>query len=495
MDGTGRIVLLIHASNFSQPQLKVDALPWGVLHLAGGLKKAGIQSRIVDLNIEKLTEIHLRNVGCVGISTTSYAIGSALQAAALVRRINPLIPIIWGGIHPTLDPQNTIQHPLVDFVFRGEGDDVFSDLCKLILNGKSCDSFPGLVRKGNSLGECPPVMVSDLDTLPSVPYELLDLSYYNEKILEVHTARGCPYRCGFCYNATKKYRSKSPERILADLSLGREIFSNARIIIFNDDQFFSNLTKVQELCELLLRNEINLPWVANCRIEDIARMDDNFFHLLSKSRCSLLKAGVESGSERIQKLIGKGNITPEMVKEIVVRCRDYKIGLKLNFMIGFPTETIEDLQTTGKLIADCVRLNPRIERIAVGVYDPYPATPMWDFALREGYEAPRTLEDWGQWKGELTRLRWLSRSEQTIIRNLLFLTIPFDKPYANTVSGLWSRQPINSSLWSIWKKFIRFDFLCRAKRGWFHFVPERFLYEQFYSKVGVVSPLPKEIKK
>lgn len=133
MDRTNRMVLLIHASNFSQSQPKVDAFPWGVLHLAGGLKRAGIQSRIVDLNIEELTEIHLENVGCVGISTTSYAVGSALRAATLVRAINRSIPIIWGGVHPTLDSQNTIQHPLVDFVFKGEGDDIFPDLCKFIL--------------------------------------------------------------------------------------------------------------------------------------------------------------------------------------------------------------------------------------------------------------------------------------------------------------------------------------------------------------------------
>lgn len=339
-------------------------------------------------------------------------------------------------------------------------------------------------------------MISDLDTLPAVPYELLNLSRYNEKILEVHTARGCPYHCGFCYNAQKKYRSKSTERILEDLLRAWKMFPNARILVFNDDQFFSSLTKVQEICEALLKNGINLPWVANCRIEDIARMDQSFFQLLHQSRCSLLKAGVESGSERIQKLIEKRNITSEMVREAVVRCRDNQIGLKLNFMIGFPTETIEDLRATGKLIADCVRLNPKIERIAIGVYDPYPATPLWSLALKGGYRAPKTLEDWGKWRGELTRLKWLSCSEQTIIRNFLFLTIPFDKPYANTVSGLWSRQPINSPLWNMWEKFIRFDFLCRARRGWFRFVPERYFYEHFHStRVGITSPLLKEVKK
>jgi len=495
MSKTNRVVLLIHASNFSQPQPKVDAFPWGVLHLAGGLKRAGIQSRIVDLNVEKLTEIHLENVGCVGISTTSYAVRSALQAARLVRTVNPSIPIIWGGVHPTLDPQNTIQHPLVDFVFRGEGDDVFPDLCELILDGKSYASFPGLLKKEDSLKKCPLAMISDLDTLPAIPYELLKLSRYNEKILEVHTGRGCPYRCGFCYNAQKKYRSKSTERILEDLCRGRGIFPNARILVFNDDQLFSSLTKVQEICVMLLQNGINLPWVANCRIEDIARMDQSFFQILRQSGCSLLKAGVESGSEKIQKLIGKGNITPEMVREVVVRCRDNQIGLKLNFMIGFPTETIEDLQATGKLIADCIHLNPKIERIAVGVYDPYPGTPMWNLALKEGYEAPRILEEWGQWRGELSRLKWLSCSEQTIIRNFLFLTIPFDKPYVNTVSGLWSRQPMNSPLWKIWEKFIRFDFLWRSEKGWFRCVPERYFYEQFYSRVGITSPLLKEMKK
>lgn len=489
-----RIVLLVHASNFSQPQPKVDAFPWGVLHLAGGLKKEGIKSRIVDLNIERLNEIHLRDVGCVGISTTSYAIGSALRAAVFVRNINPSVPIIWGGVHPTLDPQNTIQHPLVDAVFRGEGDRVFPDLCRLIFGGISYEDFPNLLTKTNCHKQSSAITTSDLDALPPLPHELLDPSRYNEKILEVPTARGCPYRCGFCYNATKKYRSKSPSRILEDLFRVQEIFPNARIIVFNDDQFFSSLTKAQEVCELLLKNGVDLPWVANCRIEDILKIDRDFFQLLNRSRCSLLKAGVESGSERIQTLIGKGNITPEIVKEAVVHCRDNQIGLKLNFMIGFPTEKVGDLRATGKLIADCVKLNHGIERIAVGVYDPYPATPMWNLALREGYEAPRTLEDWGLWKGELGRLKWLSTSQHIIIRNLLFLTIPFDRPYTHTIGGLWSRQPMNSIFWRFWERATRFDFLCRAKKGWFRFVPERHLYERLYSKVGIVSPLLKEAK-
>lgn len=482
-------VTLIHASTFSSPKEKVDCWPWGALYLSAGLILEGIEAEIIDLNVEKICREKILHSAIVGISTTTYAVKSALYAASEVRKINPAVPIIWGGVHPTLDPLTTVEHSLADAVFCGEGDLVFPKICKQILDGEKLPEIQGLTTKFYQAEKPVFHTVTDLDLLPDLPYHLLDINRYNPAILEVHTGRGCTSRCGFCYNAWRKHRIRNPEKVVHDILRQRAIKINPKILVFNDDQFFANENFVSRICEGLIENNIGIPWAANCRIDYIANAAEDFLVFLRKSQCSLLKMGVESGSQIIQKLIGKGGIDRMSVLYALERCKKHGLGVKLNFIIGFPGETEKDLEDTAKLIAECAERYPAISRIALGVYDPYPGTPLWALALKNNYDAPGKLDDWGLWHGEISRMKWLSKRTREIIRNMLFLSIPLDKPYANTIKGLWSRQPSRDDfLWRAWNSFLSRDMLWRFRNGYLRLVPERFLYEMNYGKIGLVAP-------
>jgi radical SAM superfamily enzyme YgiQ (UPF0313 family) len=459
-----------------------------VLHLAAGLRARGLTVRIADLNVDVLTPTLLEGVVIAGISCTSYSIGTALKAAAAIRSVSPSASIIWGGVHPSLDPVGTVGHPLVDAVLLGEGDFAFAEVSEHLINGGTLASAPHVFTRSKLGSSC---TVNELDRLPSLPYDLLRLERYNDRLLDVHSARGCPFTCGFCYNQHKDYRSKSPDRIYEDIMYGLRFFRPG-ILVFCEDMFFSKFSKVAAVCEMLLGRRIELPWTANCRIEHILGFEPDFWQLLRDSRCSLLKVGVESGSPRMQALMGKADITQDMVVRAVELCKQNGIGLKLNFIVGFPSEAIDDLLDTVKLISRCIEIDPCLRRIAIGVYDPYPNTSLWPLALRAGYDAPRTLDEWGKWRGEIHRLRWLTNAHVRSIRNLLFLTMVFDEPYVNSIDGLWCRQPrvrtrIQRTLWRVVKHLIRQDFKLRSKFGAIRYTPERHFYELIYAPIGLTS--------
>jgi len=422
-------VVLIYPSSFPERRRadidieSFNSLPNGVLCVASYVEKQGYLVRLIDARLYPKTEAlnilkrEVEGTLCVGFSVMTCQIKHALQLSYEVKKIDPSLPIVWGGIHPTLYPEQTCQEKVVDYAISGEGENTFLKLL-YYLDGKNRDlsSLKGLAYKHNrevKINEFPDPI--DVNLLPPLSYHLLDIEKYIERkisiygkirrvrALDIHTSRGCPYRCAFCTNTLSCFNTWRPlplERVLNELE---EVINNYKLnhIWFTDDFFFGARERVKKIAEFLIRKKYGITWEANIRPDNFNEnlVDDNFLRLLKRSGCWMLRMGIESGSPRILKILKK-NITSKQAGNAFKKCREYGIIPIGFFMAGIPGEKEEDFLKTIDLIIELESINPNSHLIPPGIFRPYPGTEMYEECLRLDFRAPESLKEWGNYDFE-----------------------------------------------------------------------------------------------
>ncbi|MBU1672458.1 MAG: B12-binding domain-containing radical SAM protein [Actinobacteria bacterium] len=413
-------VLLIY------PRMKVLAprFPYSVLPIAAALLEGGHEVHVLDTQVEELDSVDPRGFDLVGVSTYSGSqIEGALQAAARVRSLAPGVRLVWGGVHPTMTPEQTARHPLVDVVVRGEGEATLAAMIAALESGGDLEEIPGLTYlEGGHLVKTPDSGYIDLDALPMLPYHLIKPERYvhfHEKPTRVYfeSSRGCPHNCGFCYNEVmhhRRWRAKSVGRVLDEMEyILAELGPDE--IWPSDDNFAVDGGRVAEIARGKIERGMTFNWVLSSRFDYALKYDRDFLELLKESGCATISFGGESGSPRILDMICKG-ITPEKMMETTGNLRDNGVVCGVNFMAGFPSETRAELFQTFDLIDDLLEIEPDLAA-GISIYTPFPGTPLYDRALEHGFREPGSLEGWGAYRyGIVNNLPWLDRRRRNIIR-------------------------------------------------------------------------------
>ncbi len=393
-------VLLVFPGKFKAPD---PQLPLSLLHIAASLQQEGFKVRILDMRLENYRRFEAGNPLFVGISCMSgLQIKYALEFAQHMRLHNPSVPLVWGGVHPTLLPEQTALNDLVDVVVRGEGELIIKDLANALAERQSLGDVLGITYKVNGVVRSnPDGKVINLDDIPiDLPYDLLHMDRYpsfRAGRFHIQTSRGCPHRCCFCYNTNfnkNRWRGKSAKRVLEEIQYIKDRYPHIRIIDPIDDNVFVDEFRVEQICQGLIDKTLGVQWRANCRFDYLANYDKDFLELLAKSGCVELDFGGESGSDRIQQLICKDVTTDEMLQS-VDNLRRYAPTIEpyVSWMSGLPDETDEDLEMTFDLMDRMCEINPKTQHYGIFVYTPFPS-PVMEYLLPE-FMAPQTLEDWG----------------------------------------------------------------------------------------------------
>src|SRR3989338_8364701 len=206
----------------------------------------------------------------VGISTiTGPNLISALEISRFVKD-NSKALVVWGGIHASLLPGETLENPLVDIVVKGEGEETFMELADAIINKKPLNGILGVWYKEQGIiksnPERPPV---DLNKLPRVPYDLLDdIEKYiwvredGARVISYMSSRGCPQLCTFCYIASfykSKWKQLEAKKVLDDFEYLIDRFKIDHIYI-NDDNFFVNLLRVKDVAQGIIERKLDISW-------------------------------------------------------------------------------------------------------------------------------------------------------------------------------------------------------------------------------------------
>ena len=413
------------------------SLPLALL-CAASLVKRKYSVKIIDQRTspdwksDLLRELKKKPI-CVG--TTSMTGGMLRYAVEISRFVkeNSGVPLVWGGVHASLLPEQTIRHRDIDYVVHGEGEQTFYELVTALDKGRSVKKIRGLWYKEKGkprfTGERP---FLDMNKLPEVPYDLVNVHDYiqtteGRKTIILQTSRGCPFRCAFCYNLVfnkSRWRALTVKKSLERIRKVVEEFG-VEHIKFHDDDFFVDMERTRKILEGMVK--YNITWESEGgRINYLERMDDAYLKLMDRSGCKRLYIGVESASDRILKMIHKA-ITVSQVRRVSKKVVKYNFEPYYNFMVGFPTETQDDIRKTIDLAFYLLQENPRARVTAFAIYTPYPGTELYTTAVRKGLRIPRTLEGWCSYDFDKVNLPWASGKKRKMLKYLYFTSRFIDK--------------------------------------------------------------------
>lgn len=469
------------------PKLGFQALkpqsPLSLLTLCPYLEEAGYEPVIVDTRVEPNYEDKIKELApgalFVGItSMTGHQIHFAIELADLVRTVAPNTKIVWGGIHASMLPEQTVSDPRVDIVVEMEGERTIVELADCLRHGDDLRSVKGIYYHGER-GEIVytgrrPLM--DLKELRVPSWHLVDVSQYSE--IGVQTGRGCPWGCVFCYNHKfneRRWRYKDPEQVIAELKLLKESY-HVEYVTFYDDNFFTSPRRVRELCEKMLEHKLGIRWSTTCRADGLARYDDDFVGLLKESGSHILFVGSESGSERILEKIEK-HITVDDIRRMAMTTRKNDLRVHTSFMMGFPSETEDDRVKTYALMDEIKAIDPNLYITQICIYTPFPGTPMYEETAANGFVEPATLEEWGSLTYFECNLPWMSKRDSTVLENLAFITrFVF---WHREIKGRYLRV-----YYYPFYLFLRIDALIRWKLRLFTWAPEWKIFRSFVARSG-----------
>jgi len=364
--------------------LERGLIPVGLASISSELIKMGCDVKILDLNLlgnsyqNIADEISFFKPDMIGITATTPIIHKLYELAEYIKQINSNIVVVAGGPHPTAKPREVLANSLVDCVVKGEGEKSMS----LIVKKGISEEIPNILfKKDNDILEShqPYSYISNLDELSFPAYHLFNISQYKQpKIASrkepmgyIETSRGCYGKCIFCNKNIHgfKVRTKSPCKVVDEIEKMLDLgFKEIQII---DDVFTAKKQRVYDICNEIIKRQLSFSWYprGGVRVETV---DYDLLSMMKECGCYRIPFGVESGSERILKVIKKG-ITLEMVEKAVSAAKQASLETECYFMMGHPTETEEDLKRS---IRFAIHLDPDYVKFAITI--PLPGTELFE---------------------------------------------------------------------------------------------------------------------
>lgn len=507
MQSTDVDVILIYPKT-GQDFGSTISVPHAVLALAAPLHARGYTVKIIDQRVEPhwqscLQKYLQQDPICVGISTmTGTQIYFALEAAKVVREITDgRVPIVWGGTHPSILPEQTLENAYVDAVCVGEGEQTFLEMVAAYQSKNPLNQVKGVALKdGANTLMTPARPLLNVEELLPIPWELVDITRYIHRDFYIkgvtrsldigQTSRGCPFQCGFCVSATvrqRKWRAMSVEKSLNRILEPVQRFHLDAIWI-RDDEFYIDRERTNNICEGILKANLKFKWyTSGTRVDVFNKATDEQIRLLKRSGADTLKFGAESGSNRILKLMNKGIRVDETI-EANLKVRRFGIIPTYALMIGFPTETFEEINQTIDLFVRLKTDNPQAQFEVICPYTAFPGTPLYSLALEHGLKPPQSLEGWINWlideyDLEGTKMPWFNYFERKKIGNLAYMSILANA--AHNAIGSISSNITRNLLQGIFIPISAFERF-KLKKKWYAFAPElelaRYLRKKlFYS--------------
>jgi anaerobic magnesium-protoporphyrin IX monomethyl ester cyclase len=310
--------------------------------------------------------------------------------AEMAKKANPDCITIAGGPHACTKPPSLIKEPLLDFVCFGEGEETMVEFVRNILDGRDQAETAGI---GWSVGDEVHLnpgrpLIADIDKLPRPDYSIIDLDAYQGKLAmtdfltqgrfsSIFTSRGCPYGCTYCHdNFGRKVRFRSAENVLDEIDY---LMHEHGIVDFQiiDDIFNADKKRAITIFNEVVRRGWKI-WFAfpNGLRGDI--MDEEFIIAAREAGTYHWALAVETATPRIQKLIRKRNKLDKLFETIRLSDQHGVFVCTFN-MLGFPTETEEEMQNTVKF-----NLDSSAHIAHFFVVTPFPGTPMFDGLVAEG---------------------------------------------------------------------------------------------------------------
>lgn len=385
--------------------------PASLMYLASALRDSGFEPEIIDANAFALSDPEIESriskarPDIIGMSLYSDILSHVYSLVNLAAKCAPKAKIVLGGPHATAVPEQTLeQFSNADFVLSGEADHSLPMLCRAVDQNLELDKIPGLYyRRGNGILSGPGHVFPDVHNIALPAKDLLSQAYDQKKyhsllvrkrpVDTLFTSRGCPFSCGFCYNFRQKYRARTPEDVVQELSLIRD--RGIRDVEICDDTFTVDEGRALEIFRLIKKEKLDVSFRIKSRVDVFT---EKLAAAAGDAGVYLVAFGMESGSQRVLDIMNK-KITLEQSVRACRLTRKYGLACHSSWVIGYPGETRENVEETVRFI-----LKNKPTTANLGVLRPYPNTPVYHMAK----DAGDLMGDWDPLANEMpwVRLPW-----------------------------------------------------------------------------------------
>ena len=386
----------------------INNVPLNYVHLGGYLREHGHQPHILDQvtgwRSEDIDEyIRAHAICVVGIGCMTCEFPEAVNESRRLKNVHPGITVVFGGAHPSGAPEECLESGVVDYVVVGEGEIALTRLLDALQTGHEPEGIPGLWSVKNGVIQTNrPAEVPDIETLPPPAYDMVDLEKYykldcpwhfpkSARVIQFISSRGCPYQCSYCHTIHgKRYRGLSPSKVLDQME---HLIRNQRVEEFMmvDDIFNFDLERAKEICRgLVQRNlKVHLQFPNGVRGD---RFDEELVALMKEAGTHFMAIAIETTSKEYQRLIRK-NLKVDKAEQTILWARKYGIEVSGFFMIGFPGETVDQIQQTIDFA-----VNAPLDAIFISIVSPFKGTVLRNDMLngRFGNVDSQTLESLDQ---------------------------------------------------------------------------------------------------
>lgn len=402
----------------------------GLAYLSAMSEQRGDEVVVFDSDVERepvTAFIQRFRPHIIGITANTPQVKQAWRTAKAIKEIHDC-PIVLGGPHVSVLPEESCEKPYVDIVVRGEGEETWIDICGRVENflrehpeynpeaGGTFRTEAFMHAENEIFADCTGVTyktsdgqihnnadrnpIADLDSLPWPAYHLFKMDRYTNlqpatdhvdgaRSFSILTSRGCPYRCTFCSQSIMpiKWRSRSPESVLAEWRHLVEDLDAQEIGVL-DDSANIRVRRLEELANLLIENNLNhVPWIfVNGIRANLASKE--LLLLLKRAGLKRTAFGVETGDPEILKSIDK-KIDLDTIRQAFKNAKEVGLETIAFMIIGLPGETRETMQNS---INFAIEIDPMIANFSM--MTPYPGTKVYEIVKRQGRFLINDWEDY-----------------------------------------------------------------------------------------------------
>ena len=370
--------------------------PLGLAYIAAILEEAGAGVRIIDcatgVSFDELArKIAQERPDIVGLTATTPAFLKAVKAAGLVRKIAPSAKILLGGAHVTAVPEAAMAGGPFDIGVLREGEATVQELFENYRAGgfENLNRIKGIIYRDNTdlrRNEARP-FIEDLDSIPLPARHLLPhperyrptpASCRQVPYAVIITSRGCPSRCTFCDRMVfgNRFRMRSTAGIFREIEAVVADYGVKEIRFF-DDTFTLDKDSVHEICSEFEKRRLGLSWTC---LTKVACVDGPLLRHMKKAGCWQVLYGIESGDDRMLRLLKKGN-TVEMNQRAIRLTQEAGLEVRGDFLVGSPGETWDSLERTVRFAIDM-----DLDYAHFNKFVPFPGTELYMTLTAQGHE-------------------------------------------------------------------------------------------------------------
>jgi anaerobic magnesium-protoporphyrin IX monomethyl ester cyclase len=364
--------------------------PQGLMYLASFLRKVqpGHDIRIMDLLIQRCRAEdrgeQIREFGpdIVGIHAMNFQASALHRAASFIKSALPEACVVAGGPYPSAEPSAVLADENIDAAVFGEGEVTFAELVERVTDNGDIAGLPGtMVRRNGKLVQGPSrEFIAEVDSIPFPAWDLVDLSaFYTDRVLNqndicwrrevttVFTSRACPFQCIYCHNIFgKKFRPRSPDNVMAEINA---LYNDhgIREVHFIDDCFNLDMARAKAILQGIIESgmDLKLAFPNGLRGD---RIDGEMIELMVSAGTYKINLGIESGSQRVQKLIRKG-LDLGKIERAIQEIDQAGIFIHGFFMLGFPGESEPEMRDTMRFAC-----RSRLHTAGFALLSPFPGT-------------------------------------------------------------------------------------------------------------------------